>query len=51
MSILRGFVLSIVIDPENLFQPDERVRLMLQGLLKGKCNDQRTKTDRTKNGG
>lgn len=34
VSILRGFVLSIVIDPENLFQPSECVRFILQGLLK-----------------
>lgn len=34
MSTLRGFVLSIVIDPENLFQPDECARFMLQGFLK-----------------
>jgi len=34
VSTLRGFVLSIVIDPENLFQPGECVRFMLQGLIK-----------------
>lgn len=34
MSTVRGFLLSIVVDPENLFQPDECVRFMLQGFLK-----------------
>lgn len=34
ISIIRGFLLSIIVDQENLFQPDECVRFMLQGLLK-----------------
>ncbi len=35
-SMIRGFVLSIVVDPENLFQPDECARFMLRGLLRRK---------------
>jgi AcrR family transcriptional regulator len=31
---LRGFILSMAIDPENLFHPEEYSRLLLLGLLK-----------------
>jgi AcrR family transcriptional regulator len=34
MGTLRGFILSIVVDPDNLFSPEECCRLMLGGLLK-----------------
>ena len=34
ISTIRGFSLSIVVDQENLFQPDECVRFMLHGFLK-----------------
>jgi len=34
ISIIRGFLLSIIVDQENLFQPDECARFTLQGLLK-----------------
>lgn len=34
MGILRGFVLSVVVDPDNLFGPEECCRLILYGLLK-----------------
>jgi len=34
ISIIRGFLLSIIVDQENLFQPDECARFMLRGLLK-----------------
>jgi AcrR family transcriptional regulator len=31
--ILRGFILSIVVDPDNLFSTDECSRLIMRGLL------------------
>ena len=34
MGTLRGFILSIVVDPDNLFSPEECCRFMLGGLLK-----------------
>ena len=34
MGTLRGFILSIVVDPDNLFSPEECCKLMLGGLLK-----------------
>jgi AcrR family transcriptional regulator len=34
MGTLRGFILSIVVDPDNLFSPEECCRLMFGGLLK-----------------
>ncbi|MCX8110972.1 MAG: TetR/AcrR family transcriptional regulator [Syntrophorhabdaceae bacterium] len=33
MGIIRGFILSVVVDPDNLFDPDECCRLILYGLL------------------
>jgi AcrR family transcriptional regulator len=34
MSVLRGYVVSIVIDPENLFDPDACADILLNGLIK-----------------
>jgi AcrR family transcriptional regulator len=34
MSTLRGYVFSLVIDPENLFSPQECSRVLLGGLLR-----------------
>ncbi|GLI53047.1 MULTISPECIES: TetR/AcrR family transcriptional regulator [Thermodesulfovibrio] len=36
MHILRGYVLSVVVDPENLIDPDECVKIIFNGLLKVK---------------
>ena len=40
MGTLRGFILSIVVDPDNLFSPEECCRLMLGGLLKRQLSKQ-----------
>lgn len=34
MHIIRGYVLSVVVDPENLIDPDECVKIIFNGLLK-----------------
>jgi AcrR family transcriptional regulator len=34
MSVLRGFILSMIIDPDNLFSHEECTRLLVNGLLK-----------------
>ncbi|MGB9892508.1 TetR/AcrR family transcriptional regulator [Thermodesulfovibrio yellowstonii] len=36
MHIIRGYVLSVVEDPENLIDPDECVKIIFNGLLKVK---------------
>lgn len=36
MHIIRGYVLSVVVDPENLIDPDECVKIIFNGLLKVK---------------
>lgn len=33
MSVIRGFILTVVIDPDNLYDPDECCRIILYGLL------------------
>jgi AcrR family transcriptional regulator len=34
MSILRGFILSMIVDPDNLFEHKECTKLLMKGLLK-----------------
>lgn len=34
MSTLRGFILSMIVDPDNLFTHDECMKLLMKGLLK-----------------
>jgi AcrR family transcriptional regulator len=34
MSTLRGFILSMIVDPDNLFTHDECTKLIMKGLLK-----------------
>jgi AcrR family transcriptional regulator len=34
MSALRGFILSTIVDPDNLFTHDEYTKLLMKGLLK-----------------
>lgn len=36
MHIIRGYVLSVVVDPENLIDPDECLKIIFNGLLKVK---------------
>ena len=41
MSVLRGYVVSIVIDPENLFDPDACADILLNGLIKRDGGDRK----------
>ncbi len=34
MGILRGFILSLVVDPENVFDPEKCSRLIFRGLMR-----------------
>lgn len=34
MNVLRGFILSMIVDPDNLFAYDECTKLLMKGLLK-----------------
>jgi AcrR family transcriptional regulator len=34
MSVLRGFILSMIVDPDNLFSHEECTKLLMKGLLK-----------------
>lgn len=36
MSIIRGYVLSVIVDPENLIDPEEAINIIFRGLLKNK---------------
>ncbi len=34
MNIIGGYVLSVVVEPENLFKPEVCIDILLKGLLK-----------------
>jgi hypothetical protein len=34
MSMLRGFIFSMIIDPDNLFSNKECTKILMKGLLK-----------------